>query len=246
MAPTNKDSGATRMAGAPMFQAVQHPELDTLGLVAIRDFLKKRARYLRLVAQNNKADGVNIAPITVVASIDPELLENLIDMEKIDADSVDDCTEESLMEFLESTQERGASVTAEFVKAEVQAKVTFAMLEKDPALRIMKAVSDYYSLLHRNLILNFINSKPKKAVEHLVSVIRPATLKALIERKLEMDKSELKKDFLEFVGYLKKMAIIYDEHCHVAEHKRTGDSGMCSAARTNVVFQIVMSTITVV
>jgi hypothetical protein len=39
------------MAGAPMFQAVQHPELDTLGLVAICDFLKKRARYLRLVAQ---------------------------------------------------------------------------------------------------------------------------------------------------------------------------------------------------
>jgi hypothetical protein len=27
------------MAGAPMFQAVQHPELVTLGLVAIRDFL---------------------------------------------------------------------------------------------------------------------------------------------------------------------------------------------------------------
>jgi hypothetical protein len=60
MAPTIKDSGATRMAGAHMFQAVQHLELDTLGLVAIRDFLKKRARYLRLVAQNNKADGVNV------------------------------------------------------------------------------------------------------------------------------------------------------------------------------------------
>jgi hypothetical protein len=38
------------MAGAHMFQAVQHPELDTLGLVAIRDFVKYRARYLRLVA----------------------------------------------------------------------------------------------------------------------------------------------------------------------------------------------------
>jgi hypothetical protein len=78
------------MAGAPMFQVVQHPELDTLGLVAIRDFLKKRARYLRLVAQNSKADGVNVTPITVVASIDPELLENLIYMEEIDANSVDD------------------------------------------------------------------------------------------------------------------------------------------------------------
>jgi hypothetical protein len=51
----------------------------------------------------------------------------------------------------------------------------------------MKAVADYYSL-HRNLRLDFINGKPKKAVEHLVSVIRPATLKALIESKLEMDK----------------------------------------------------------
>jgi hypothetical protein len=50
--------------------------------VAIRDFLKKRARYLRLVAQNNKADGVNVTPITVVASIDPELLENIIDTER--------------------------------------------------------------------------------------------------------------------------------------------------------------------
>jgi hypothetical protein len=72
---------------------------------------------LRLVAQNNKADGVNVTPITVVASIDPELLENLIDMEEIDAESVDDCTDESVMEYLESTQERSSSVTAEYVKA---------------------------------------------------------------------------------------------------------------------------------
>jgi hypothetical protein len=76
----------------------------TLGLVAIRDSLKKRARYLRLVAENNKADGVNVMLITVVASIGPELLENLIDMEKIDADSVDNCADESVMEYLNSTQ----------------------------------------------------------------------------------------------------------------------------------------------
>jgi hypothetical protein len=114
------------MDGAHMFQAVQHPELDTLGQVAIRDFLTKRARYLRLVAQNNKADGVNVTPITLVASIDQELLENLIDMEEIHANFMDDCTDESVMEFLESTQERDASVTAEFVKAEVLAKVCSA------------------------------------------------------------------------------------------------------------------------
>jgi hypothetical protein len=116
MAPTNKNSGATRMAGAHMLQAVKHPELDTLGLVAIRDFLKNRACYLRLVAQKNKADGVNVKPITVVDSIDPELLRKLIYMEGIDAESVDDCTDESVMEYLESTQDRSASVMAEYVK----------------------------------------------------------------------------------------------------------------------------------
>jgi hypothetical protein len=113
------------------------------------------------VAQNNKADGVNVTPITVVASNDPELLENLIDMEEIDADSVDDCTDESVMEFLESAQERDASVTAEFVKAEVLTKVTFAVSEKDPALRVMKAVADYY-LLHRNLRLDSLMASRRR------------------------------------------------------------------------------------
>jgi hypothetical protein len=96
MDPTNKDSGATKMASAHVFQAVQHPKLYTLGLVSIYDFLKRRARYLRLVAQN-KSDGVSIMQITVVASNDPEIFENLIDMEKIDADSVDDCTEKCVV-----------------------------------------------------------------------------------------------------------------------------------------------------
>jgi hypothetical protein len=64
--------------------------------VAIRDFLRKRARYLWLVTQNNIAEGVNFTPITVLASIDPELLENLNDMEKIVAESVGDCTDKAL------------------------------------------------------------------------------------------------------------------------------------------------------
>jgi hypothetical protein len=96
----------------------------------------------------------------------------------------------------------------------------------------LKAVADSYSL-HRNLRLDFINGKPKKALEHLVSVIKPATLKALIESKLEMDKSELKKDFLEFVKYLEEMAIKHDEHCHDKEHKKTGDSGTKNNGKGN-------------
>jgi hypothetical protein len=101
----------------------------------------------------------------------------------------------------------------------VLTKVSSTMLEKYPALRVTKAVADYYSL-HRNLRLEFINGKPKKAVEYLVSEIKPATLKVLIESKLEINKSGLEKDFLEFVAYPEKMAIIHDEHCHVFNIRR--------------------------
>jgi hypothetical protein len=92
-------------------------------------------------------------------------------MEEIDAESVDNCADESVMEYLESTQERFASVTAEYVKAKVLAKVSFDMSKKDLALRVTKAVADYCSL-HRNMRLDFINGKPKRAVGHLVSATK--------------------------------------------------------------------------
>jgi hypothetical protein len=66
-----------------------------------------------------------------------------------------------------------------------------------------------------------------------VSVLKPATLKALIKRNLKVDKSELKENFLKFVGYLKKMAIIHDEHCHIVKHKKTGDSGMTHNSKSS-------------
>jgi hypothetical protein len=82
------------------------------------------------------AEEVRVTPITVVASIDLELLNNLIDMEEIDADSVDDCTDEKDVEYLECTQERDAFVTAKFVKAKLLVKVSFTMSEKDSELRV--------------------------------------------------------------------------------------------------------------
>jgi hypothetical protein len=69
-------------------------------------------------------DGVIDASITVVTSIDLEMLANLIAMEKSDEDSVGNYTDEIVMNFLEYTQELDASVPAEFVKAELLARGT--------------------------------------------------------------------------------------------------------------------------
>jgi hypothetical protein len=61
-----------------------------------------------LAACGSKQQGRRIQrhAITLVASIDPESLESLIDMGMIDADSVDDCTDESVMEYLKSIRAR--------------------------------------------------------------------------------------------------------------------------------------------
>jgi hypothetical protein len=112
------------------------------------------------------------------------------------------------MKILESTQEHDA--LSQPSSSRLKCWRWFRLIsERDPALCFTKAVADYDSL-HRNLKLDFNNGKPNNAVEHLVSAIKPATIKALIESKLEMDKSNLKKESLEFVAYLEKMAIIHD------------------------------------
>jgi hypothetical protein len=105
----------------------------------------------------------------------------------------------------------------------------------------MNAVADYYSL-HRSLKLYFINRKQKKTVEHLVSIIKPATLNSLIESKLEMDNSDLKEDFLEFDAYLKKVDIIHHEHCHVVNQKKTGDSGSKNMGKTATMAVMILDT----
>jgi hypothetical protein len=127
--------------------------------------LSEEARYLRLFAQNNNADGLNVTPITKVALIDPELPENLIDNY---ADFVNDWTDERVMKILEPAQDSDASATADIVKAEVLAKVSYAVSRKDSALRVIKAVAKYHSL-HTNLKLDYTSGKAKTAVEHQVS-----------------------------------------------------------------------------
>jgi hypothetical protein len=72
-----------------------------------------------------------------------------------------------------------------------------------------------------------------KLFEHLVSVIKTAILKVLIEIKLEIDKSNFKNGFLTFVAYLEQIAIIHDEHCHLVEHKKPGDSDMKNTEKSS-------------
>jgi hypothetical protein len=60
-------------------------------------------------------------------------------------------------------------------------------------------------------------------------VIKPASFKM---GKLQMDKLYHKKDFGDFVAYLKEMAIIHDEYRLVVDQMKTGDSGTQITGKT--------------
>jgi hypothetical protein len=57
-----------------------------------------------------------------------------------------------------------------------------------------------------------------------------------------MNMLKIKLDFLELVGYLKKMDIIHDEHCRVVEHMNTGDSGMNNTGKAATLAAAVLDT----
>jgi hypothetical protein len=48
-----------------------------------------------------------------------------------------------------------------------------------------------------------------------------------------MDKSDLKKNFLEFVAYLEKMAIMNGEHSHMISRMKMGGSGKRYVAKSS-------------
>jgi hypothetical protein len=63
----------------PIYTPVSAPELRSLGQEPIRKFLRDRAVYLRRLEERKKEPGCDfLTPVSLVTSVDPDLLEGLI------------------------------------------------------------------------------------------------------------------------------------------------------------------------
>jgi hypothetical protein len=93
-------------------------------------------------------EGQNVIPSSLVSCIDPDLLQNLVWMEKIegcdDADNVTDANLDTWIE--ESLVEAATTATTEDIAAVVLCKVRINLQEKDSGMRIDQLVSDYLTL----------------------------------------------------------------------------------------------------
>jgi hypothetical protein len=93
-------------------------------------------------------DGQKMIPASFVSYIDPDLLQNLVWMEKIEGcDDAEDIIDTHLdMWIKESLGEAATTATTEDIAALVLRKVRINMQEKDSGMRIDQLVSDYLTL----------------------------------------------------------------------------------------------------
>jgi hypothetical protein len=172
---------------AHVFQPVVHPELTRVGQAPIQVFLQARDRYLLIIQEANKTAGVQMTPTTVMASMDPDLLLNLIDLGEIQGvSSLANCNDDAVIKHLQGTQDQNPQLTAEDLEREVKAKVQYRLSEKNPELRVTSAVGDLLTLLRRINMKNFIKDNPKKAIKLVVTILQPSGFKELIESDLAL------------------------------------------------------------
>jgi hypothetical protein len=189
------------------------PELLKLGHTELYKFSKAWKRYLNICKERNAVlpEGQKMIPATLVSCIDPDFLQNLVWMEKIEGcDDAGNVTDTHLNTWIkESLGEGATTATTEDIAAMVQRKVRINMQEKDSGMRIDQLVSDYLTL-SREQGWTLIKKQPKLAIMHVVSVLKPIHLKELCENGLNLEYIELRRDFPVFFKHLRARAAVAD------------------------------------
>jgi hypothetical protein len=150
---------------------------------------------------------------TVMASMDPDLLLNLIDLGEIQSvSSIASCNDDAVIKYLQGTQDENPQLTAEDLEREVKAKVQYRLSENNTELRVTSAVGDLLALLRRINMQNVIKDNPKKSIKLLVTILQPSGFKKLIESDLALHKVHLKADWSEFIKHIKQEAVAFDRY----------------------------------
>ena len=199
------------MAGAFVFAPIRHPVLRTIGRVPIQKFLKEREAYL-LTVEEARSQGSSFAAVSLVSSIDANLLRNLIDLDTFAGVSErTQLTDENLNEWLTSRcTVPFSTIDPEELCSQVKCRVQMRVGEKDADCRIRLLFADYMEFLRERNIQCLPSKNCKVSVVHICSVLRPPALKQKIERDLELEQTHLKKDWKRFFN-------------HVLEHAKTVD-----------------------
>ena len=165
------------------------------------------------------SQGHNGKPISLVSSVNPDLLLSLIRLKRFDGvTSIDDLTDDTLQEWFEGKVDSVLqSYTTTSLLADVKKFVRVNIYEADPELRMINAFADYDKFLRRRNLECITQNNPKLATSHICSILRPMALRRKVESDLAIHKAELKRDWQKFFDYVIEEAVACDRFVSVKD-----------------------------
>ena len=218
------------VAGQHLFTPISHPVLRKATRKNIRNFLHDRENYLLQIQDANNS-GAKVQPISIVSSVERDLLQSLIYMDEFKGvEEFSQLNDDILKEWLERHVATDFdSLTVDQLSTAIQKHVRINIHEADPKLRIIALFTDFVSFLRSRKWEDLIDNNPELAIEHVCSLLNPIELKEKIESDIELYKHSIKKKWKLFYKHVIKRAIACDEFIPIYTPKaKNGKNGKSS------------------
>lgn len=197
-----------------MATSVDHPRLIRTDAESIRVFLKLydqysnevKARAQQLTTVGSSSTQV-VRPVSLKFCVDPEYLESAIAFGFIEAETYEDLTDSVLRKYLEKkAEESPEAITLEAIDSIVDRDLRMNMGDKNARSRMESLVVSYHTLLRRHGLSWILKSNQKVAVMHVLSAVKPTSLRNRLQSDLDFAHHDLKENFKGFLSHSLKVS----------------------------------------
>ena len=164
--------------GERLFTPASHPALEAADVASIRSFLNARKRRL-LHIQDVKGNGGGIKPISLISSVNHELLTTIASCEEISGVAdVDNLTEDALKSPLQEQAQRDSKyLTMDQLKAGLKENARINPRDRDPGARIKTLLFGCVAFLRKRNWGSIMKSNPKVIMRHASTFLEPKSLR---------------------------------------------------------------------
>jgi len=189
------------------FAFIQHPRITSITRKAIQDFLAQRDSYEIAVATQQ-----GLTAVPYANCFDAIFLRSLVQAQVFGEaiTNVSQLTDDIIKNQLTALSSRGKVVDYDEVMSDVKRSISLNASEPDARLRIIILQTAYLDLCNRRG-WNFVETAPKAAVRHILSVIQPPELKNRLHNALKLEKNDLEDDFFGFCRFLQEQSEICEQ-----------------------------------
>ena len=190
-----------------LFAPIAAPRIKSISRKAVLEFQAAREAY-----EDACSSQPGMKPVSYRSCFNAIFLKSLIRARAFGSDVKDigDLTDEKIKSKLEEISGCTQTVSVESALNEVKTHVRLDVNEPDARLRILMLSASYLELCERRG-WRFVETSPKAAIKHIISVLQPPGLKTRMIDSLQLERADLKNNYFGFMEFLAEKAEIFEE-----------------------------------